>query len=107
MRGKQRSRHATARCRVCLEATVITAGSLADRFGRRLLGIGLGIFTATSLLCAASSSIAPGRRGAARRRRSRDDLRITARPRRTPPTARRACFPTVAAAAPCTVRMRG
>jgi MFS family permease len=42
-----------------LAATVITAGSLADRFGRRrLFGIGLGIFTATSLLCAAAGSIA-------------------------------------------------
>jgi EmrB/QacA subfamily drug resistance transporter len=41
-----------------LAATVITAGSLADRFGRRrLFGIGLGIFTATSLLCAAAQSI--------------------------------------------------
>jgi EmrB/QacA subfamily drug resistance transporter len=43
---------------LALAATVITAGSLADRFGRRrLLGIGLGIFTATSLLCAAAQSI--------------------------------------------------
>jgi EmrB/QacA subfamily drug resistance transporter len=41
-----------------LAATVITAGSLADRFGRRrLFGIGLGMFTATSLLCAAATSI--------------------------------------------------
>ncbi len=41
-----------------LAATVITAGSLADRFGRRRLFIvGLGTFTATSLLCAAASSI--------------------------------------------------
>ena len=41
-----------------LAATVITAGSLADRFGRRrLFVIGLGIFTATSLLCAAAQSI--------------------------------------------------
>jgi EmrB/QacA subfamily drug resistance transporter len=41
-----------------LAATVITAGSLADRFGRRrLFGIGLGAFTATSLLCAAAQSI--------------------------------------------------
>ena len=37
---------------------MITAGALADRFGRRrLFGIGLGIFTATSLLCAAAQSI--------------------------------------------------
>jgi EmrB/QacA subfamily drug resistance transporter len=42
-----------------LAATVITAGALADRFGRRrLLAIGLGVFTATSLLCAAAQSIA-------------------------------------------------
>ena len=41
-----------------LAATVITAGSLADRFGRRrLFTIGLGIFTATSLVCAAAQSI--------------------------------------------------
>ena len=41
-----------------LAATVITAGSLADRFGRRrLFVVGLGIFTATSLLCAAAQSI--------------------------------------------------
>ena len=41
-----------------LAATVITAGSLADRFGRRrLFGVGLSIFTATSLLCAGAQSI--------------------------------------------------
>jgi EmrB/QacA subfamily drug resistance transporter len=41
-----------------LAATVITAGSLADRFGRRrLFGIGLTLFTATSLLCAGAQSI--------------------------------------------------
>ncbi len=41
-----------------LAATVITAGALADRFGRRrLFGVGLGIFIATSLLCAAAPSI--------------------------------------------------
>ena len=41
-----------------LAATVITAGSLADRFGRRrLFGIGIGVFTATSLLCATAQSI--------------------------------------------------
>ena len=41
-----------------LAATVITAGALADRFGRRrLFCIGLGIFTATSLLCAGAQSI--------------------------------------------------
>jgi len=41
-----------------LAATVITAGALADRFGRRRLFLfGLVIFTATSLLCAAAQSI--------------------------------------------------
>jgi EmrB/QacA subfamily drug resistance transporter len=41
-----------------LAAVVITAGSLADRFGRRrLFSIGLGIFTATSMLCAAAPTI--------------------------------------------------
>jgi EmrB/QacA subfamily drug resistance transporter len=41
-----------------LAATVITAGALADRFGRRrLFSLGLGLFTATSLLCAAAQSI--------------------------------------------------
>jgi EmrB/QacA subfamily drug resistance transporter len=41
-----------------LAATVITAGSLADRFGRRrLFCVGLGMFTATSLLCATAQSI--------------------------------------------------
>src|SRR4051794_16869426 len=41
-----------------LAATVITAGALADRFGRRrLLTLGLGVFTATSLVCAAAQSI--------------------------------------------------
>jgi EmrB/QacA subfamily drug resistance transporter len=41
-----------------LAATVLTAGALADRFGRRrLFGIGLGVFTATSLVCAAAQSI--------------------------------------------------
>ena len=41
-----------------LAATVITAGSLADRFGRRRLFVaGLAVFAATSLLCAAAQSI--------------------------------------------------
>jgi EmrB/QacA subfamily drug resistance transporter len=41
-----------------LAATVLTAGALADRFGRRrLFGLGLGLFTATSLVCAAAQSI--------------------------------------------------
>ena len=43
---------------LALAATVITAGSLADRFGRRrLFLIGLGLFIATSMLCAAAQSI--------------------------------------------------
>jgi EmrB/QacA subfamily drug resistance transporter len=41
-----------------LAATVITAGALADRLGRRRrFCVGLGLFTATSLLCAAAPSI--------------------------------------------------
>jgi EmrB/QacA subfamily drug resistance transporter len=41
-----------------LAATVLTAGALADSFGRkRLFSLGLVVFTATSLLCAASQSI--------------------------------------------------
>ena len=41
-----------------LAATVITAGSLADRFGRRrLFVVGLALFTATSLLCGVAQSI--------------------------------------------------
>jgi EmrB/QacA subfamily drug resistance transporter len=41
-----------------LAATVITAGSLADRFGhRRMFGVGLAVFTATSVLCAGAQSI--------------------------------------------------
>jgi EmrB/QacA subfamily drug resistance transporter len=41
-----------------LAATVLTAGSIADRFGRRrLFMIGLGIFTASSALCGAAGTI--------------------------------------------------
>ena len=41
-----------------LASTVLTAGSLADRLGRRrLFAIGLAIFTGASALCAASTSI--------------------------------------------------
>ena len=40
---------------LALAAVVLTAGSLADRFGRRrLFTIGLSIFTVTSLVCAAA-----------------------------------------------------
>src|SRR3954469_6349781 len=43
---------------LALAAVVLTAGSLADRFGRRtLFTIGLSIFTASSLVCAAASDI--------------------------------------------------
>ncbi len=43
---------------LALAAVVLTAGSLADRFGRRrLFMIGLSIFTVTSLVCAAASDI--------------------------------------------------
>jgi EmrB/QacA subfamily drug resistance transporter len=44
---------------LALAATVLSAGALADRLGRkRLFLIGLGIFTATSLGCAAAGDIA-------------------------------------------------
>jgi EmrB/QacA subfamily drug resistance transporter len=43
---------------LALAATVLTAGSLADRLGRRkMFTAGLAIFTATSVLCAAASDI--------------------------------------------------
>jgi EmrB/QacA subfamily drug resistance transporter len=43
---------------LALAATVLTAGSLADRFGRRrLFTIGLAIFTAASAACAAAPGI--------------------------------------------------
>src|SRR5207253_1030210 len=41
-----------------LAATVLTAGAIADRFGRRrLFMLGLGVFTASSALCGADGSI--------------------------------------------------
>jgi len=41
-----------------LAATVLTAGAIADRFGRRrLFMLGLGVFTASSALCGAAGSI--------------------------------------------------
>ena len=41
-----------------LAATVLTAGALADRLGRRrLFALGLMIFTVSSALCGAASSI--------------------------------------------------
>ena len=44
---------------VILAACVLTAGSLADRLGRRLvLRIGLGVFTAASAVCATATNIA-------------------------------------------------
>ncbi len=44
---------------VVLAAFVLTAGSLSDRFGRRLnLQIGLAIFTVTSIVCATATTIA-------------------------------------------------
>jgi EmrB/QacA subfamily drug resistance transporter len=44
---------------LALAAVVLTAGSIADRSGRRLIFIlGMGLFTATSLACALASDIA-------------------------------------------------
>ncbi|HEV7752494.1 MAG TPA: MFS transporter, partial [Baekduia sp.] len=44
---------------LALAATVLTAGALADRFGRRrLFSIGLTLFTVASLFCAAAGDIA-------------------------------------------------
>jgi EmrB/QacA subfamily drug resistance transporter len=44
---------------LALASTVLTAGSLADRFGRkRVFAIGLAIFTASSAACAAATDIA-------------------------------------------------
>ncbi|MEA2284482.1 MAG: hypothetical protein QOJ21_525 [Solirubrobacteraceae bacterium] len=44
---------------LALASTVLTAGSLADRFGRRrLFAIGLALFTASSAACAAATDIA-------------------------------------------------
>jgi EmrB/QacA subfamily drug resistance transporter len=43
---------------VALAAVVLTAGSIADRVGRRLIfTLGMGLFTATSLACALASDI--------------------------------------------------
>jgi EmrB/QacA subfamily drug resistance transporter len=42
-----------------LASVVLSAGSLADRFGRRLVfAVGMGVFTAASLACALAGSIA-------------------------------------------------
>jgi len=42
-----------------LAAVVLSAGSLADRFGRRLIfAVGMGVFTAASLACALAGSMA-------------------------------------------------
>src|SRR5438128_8614515 len=44
---------------LALAATVLTAGSLADRLGRRkLFVVGLVLFTVTSAVCASAQSIA-------------------------------------------------
>src|SRR5690242_7819386 len=43
---------------LALAAVVLTAGSIADRSGRRLIfTVGMGLFTATSLACALASDI--------------------------------------------------
>ena len=43
---------------LALAATVLTAGSIADRIGRRkLFQVGLGVFTITSIVCALSTDI--------------------------------------------------
>src|SRR3954462_11451046 len=44
---------------LALATIVLTAGSLADRYGRRrVFGIGLVVFTSMSAVCAAATSIA-------------------------------------------------
>jgi MFS family permease len=44
---------------LALAATVLTTGSLADRFGRRrAFKVGLGVFTLSSIVCALSGNIA-------------------------------------------------
>ena len=46
-------------CTLALAAVVISAGSLSDRFGRRLIfAIGMGLFIAASLGCALAGSMA-------------------------------------------------
>src|SRR6516225_10508237 len=43
---------------VILAACVLTAGSLADRFGRRfVLRVGVGLFTVASVVCATATTI--------------------------------------------------
>src|SRR3974377_2051616 len=43
---------------VILAACVLTAGSLADRFGRRfVLRLGVGLFTVASVVCGAATNI--------------------------------------------------
>src|SRR3712207_3103816 len=43
---------------LALAATVLTAGSIADRVGRRkLFVVGLGVFTISSIVCAAATDI--------------------------------------------------
>src|SRR5215510_15466000 len=48
---------------LALATAVLSAGSLADRFGRRRIFVwGLGVFTVSSLACALAPSIAVARR---------------------------------------------
>ena len=73
---------------LALAATVLTAGSLADRFGRRrLFAVGLALFTVASAACAAAASIdAADRRPRRAGHRRGDHVRRLAGPARATPS---------------------
>jgi hypothetical protein len=66
-RGPRRPAVGRRRYTLALAATVLTFGSLPDRFGRRrLFTAGLSVFTLASGACAAATGAPRGRRRAAR-----------------------------------------